>query len=219
MGTRRLAVEDSLGIGLLLYNHLEADLKCFDLEIATAIAKDKAALPSSGQLAELVHSIRSYHAAELELQTLVSHAEQCRAWLVVAQLQLQSPALAGSPAAQQLHAVQLAAEDLNQRATAKSKEMAEWKEKVTKGFPEGSGRCSKELEDRIQALGVQRQAYYSGTLVGNHINKLCKVLYYFKKEAKYVNDELREGITHCICVEQYSKIMPMRSHQHIDALL
>lgn len=37
------------------------------------------------------------------------------------------------------------------------------------------GPCVKQLENDLQTIGVQRQAYHGGEFVGNHVNKCCKV--------------------------------------------
>ena len=37
------------------------------------------------------------------------------------------------------------------------------------------GPCVKAIDRELQVIGVQRQAYYSGTFVGNHVHKLLKV--------------------------------------------
>ena len=37
------------------------------------------------------------------------------------------------------------------------------------------GPCVQGLEKALSEMGVERQAYYSGTFVGNHVHKCCKV--------------------------------------------
>ena len=38
-----------------------------------------------------------------------------------------------------------------------------------------SGPCSRQLETELQGLHIQRQAYHSGSFVGNHIHKMLQV--------------------------------------------
>ena len=37
------------------------------------------------------------------------------------------------------------------------------------------GRCGKKLEEHLQELNIKRQAYHSGSFVGNHIHKMLEV--------------------------------------------
>ena len=38
------------------------------------------------------------------------------------------------------------------------------------------GFCTRNLEEVLQSIRVQRQAYYSGAFVGNHIHRCCEVI-------------------------------------------
>ena len=38
------------------------------------------------------------------------------------------------------------------------------------------GQCGKKLEEYLQELNMKRQAYHSGSIVGNHIHKMRRVL-------------------------------------------
>ena len=42
-------------------------------------------------------------------------------------------------------------------------------------FPVEDGPCVLGLEEALAEIGVDRQAYYSGTFVGNHVHKCCQV--------------------------------------------
>lgn len=43
------------------------------------------------------------------------------------------------------------------------------------GFHKEEGPFVKGLEDALASFHVQRQAYYSGTFVGNHVHRTLKV--------------------------------------------
>ena len=61
----------SLGIGLLLFNHLEQELECFDLQVATHLSSSDVFpdLPSSA-VTEFNKLLQSLHTAEEELAAL-----------------------------------------------------------------------------------------------------------------------------------------------------
>lgn len=42
------------------------------------------------------------------------------------------------------------------------------------------GSCMKAIEQTLQSLNVQRQAYYGKCFVGNHVQKMLKVYIYIK---------------------------------------
>ena len=42
-------------------------------------------------------------------------------------------------------------------------------------FPMDEGPCVKAVDKALCECGVERQAYYGGTLIGNHVHKCCKV--------------------------------------------
>ena len=46
---------------------------------------------------------------------------------------------------------------------------------VKKGFPVEEGPFVRALDDALQSFNVQRQAYYGGTFVGNHVHRTLKV--------------------------------------------
>ena len=48
-------------------------------------------------------------------------------------------------------------------------------EVVQKGFEKSEGPFVKALDDALATFHVERQAYYSGTFVGNHVNRCLKV--------------------------------------------
>ena len=49
---------------------------------------------------------------------------------------------------------------------------------VSKKFPRGDGPFVKSLDNVLASFHVQRQAYYSGTFVGNHVHSCLKVQLY-----------------------------------------
>ena len=46
---------------------------------------------------------------------------------------------------------------------------------VDEGFAQRDGPFVRGLEDAMADFYVQRQAYYSGTFVGNHVHRTLKV--------------------------------------------
>ena len=46
---------------------------------------------------------------------------------------------------------------------------------VKKGFSEKEGPFVKQLDSALQLIGVQRQQYFGGAFVGNHVHKALKV--------------------------------------------
>ena len=46
---------------------------------------------------------------------------------------------------------------------------------VQKGFEKSEGPFVKALDATLASFNVERQAYYSGTFVGNHVNTCLKV--------------------------------------------
>ena len=46
---------------------------------------------------------------------------------------------------------------------------------VGKGFPKADGPFVRGLEAALKSFNVERQAYYSGTFVGNHVHRALKV--------------------------------------------
>ena len=44
-------------------------------------------------------------------------------------------------------------------------------------FAKEEGPCVRVIEKVLNEIGVDRQAYYSGTFVGNHVHKCLKVNY------------------------------------------
>ena len=42
-------------------------------------------------------------------------------------------------------------------------------------FATHDGPFVQMLDKTLKECGVERQAYYGGTFVGNHVNKCCKV--------------------------------------------
>ena len=46
---------------------------------------------------------------------------------------------------------------------------------VKKGFSEKKGSFVRHLDSALQLIGVQRQQYFGGAFVGNHVHKVLKV--------------------------------------------
>ena len=44
------------------------------------------------------------------------------------------------------------------------------------GLKKGVGPCAKRLDELLCSLHVQRQTYHGKSFVGNHVNKMLKVL-------------------------------------------
>ncbi len=55
--------------------------------------------------------------------------------------------------------------------------MTELQKTTTKGFDKEEGPFVKGLDRALASFNVQRQAYYSGTFIGNHVNRTLKVRY------------------------------------------
>lgn len=47
--------------------------------------------------------------------------------------------------------------------------------RTNKTFNKQEGPCNQAIEKALKAIGVQRQAYYAGTFVGNHVHTCLKV--------------------------------------------
>ena len=50
------------------------------------------------------------------------------------------------------------------------------RERVKKGFPPEEGCFVHALDEALSSFNVQRQAYYGGTFVGNHVHRTLQVL-------------------------------------------
>ena len=46
---------------------------------------------------------------------------------------------------------------------------------VKRGFSEKEGSFVKTLDNSLQSFGVQRQQYFGGAFIGNHVHKALKV--------------------------------------------
>ena len=53
--------------------------------------------------------------------------------------------------------------------------MKELDKVVVKKFPRGDGPFVKSLDSVLSSIHVQRQAYYSGTFIGNHVHSCLKL--------------------------------------------
>ncbi len=47
---------------------------------------------------------------------------------------------------------------------------------INKGFNKEDGPFIKALDTALKSFKVERQAYYGGTFVGNHVHKCLKVV-------------------------------------------
>ena len=54
-------------------------------------------------------------------------------------------------------------------------EIAKLEETLNKGFHKEEGPFVKGLEQALASFHVQRQAYYYGTYVGNHVHRALQV--------------------------------------------
>ena len=59
--------------------------------------------------------------------------------------------------------------------TLQETEIAQLEATLNAGFHKEEGPFVKGLEDALASFHVQRQAYYSGTFVGNHVQRALKV--------------------------------------------
>ena len=57
---------------------------------------------------------------------------------------------------------------------------------MSKGFKKEDGPFVRALEAALASFNVERQAYYNGTFVGNHIHTTLKVCSYMEKNNNYV---------------------------------
>ncbi len=57
----------------------------------------------------------------------------------------------------------------------RSSELRRQRERIAKGFKLYDGPFVKELATALASFNVRRQAYYSGTFVGNHVHRTLKV--------------------------------------------
>ena len=48
---------------------------------------------------------------------------------------------------------------------------------MKKGFNEKEGPFVKRLDSALQEIGVQRQQYFGGAFIGNHVHKALKVVH------------------------------------------
>lgn len=55
------------------------------------------------------------------------------------------------------------------------KKIADLLAQISKGFSLEDGPFVKALDSALKSFKVERQAYYGGTFVGNHVHKTLKV--------------------------------------------
>ena len=56
--------------------------------------------------------------------------------------------------------------------------MAKCTANVKRGYSEKEGPFVKTLDSALQSFGVQRQQYFGGAFIGNHVHKALKVKCY-----------------------------------------
>ena len=56
--------------------------------------------------------------------------------------------------------------------------MAQIEHVKTKGFEKEEGEFVKALDDALASFNVERQAFYSGTFIGNHMHRTLQVHVY-----------------------------------------
>lgn len=61
-------------------------------------------------------------------------------------------------------------------AYSQHSEIAQLDDTLNKGFHKEEGPFVNSLEQALASFHVQRQAYYSGTFVGNHVHRALKVV-------------------------------------------
>lgn len=71
----------------------------------------------------------------------------------------------------------------------KAKELTAIKTKLKKGMSRKDGPFVRCLDAALATFHVHRQAYYSGSFVGNHIHRALKV---------YRTSIITQSTTHCI---------------------
>lgn len=61
-------------------------------------------------------------------------------------------------------------------------------ENLTQTLPikKSEGPCVKKLDETLNKLNVQRQAYHGKSFVGNHVHKMLKVIYISQISISYV---------------------------------
>ncbi len=64
---------------------------------------------------------------------------------------------------------------MNYTHTTQDKSISHLESTVQKGFGKTEGPFVKALDAALASFNVERQAYYSGTFVGNHVHKCVKV--------------------------------------------
>ncbi len=182
----------SLGIFYRLYELLEAAAHELDLLIAITLSRDPSQqhpLPHTFQ--EYVEFHRRATAVAEEANELFDHADFCDSlahWSVLESegegesSEVQALRLEAQEARQRademvglLHAVKQIRKDtyMYTRIHMQNRQISTLRQ--NEPFPVKDGPCVQQLEKELVEMGVQRQAYYSGTFVGNHVHKCCKV--------------------------------------------
>ena len=75
-------------------------------------------------------------------------------------------------------------------------------------FPCGEGPCVQSLDRVLKLMKIERQAYFGGTFVGNHVHKCLKASFFV-----YMSDSEKQYYTHTylhsycsFVISTYSKI-------------
>ena len=84
---------------------------------------------------------------------------------------------------------------------------------VSKKFPRGDGPC---LDNMLSSFHVQRQAYYSGTFVGNHVHSCLRVQLYNVKTYTASDHKMYTQENH---INMLCDAVPSVARQHCPSLL
>ena len=60
----------------------------------------------------------------------------------------------------------------------KEQQIESSKTHLQKGFPLNDGPFVKQLDVALQSFNVERQSYFGGAFIGNHVHKSLQVLKY-----------------------------------------
>ena len=67
---------------------------------------------------------------------------------------------------------------------------------IHKGFTAQEGPFVKSLDDALASFNVERQAYYGGTFVGNHVHRALKVYLFKQRKCKMLLTSLMNDHSH-----------------------
>ncbi len=73
------------------------------------------------------------------------------------------------------HTIHTSSGKLKKLHQIQDKSILDLESRVKKGFGKSEGPFVKALDAALASFNVERQAYYSGTFVGNHVHQCLKV--------------------------------------------